>query len=141
VISINNVIIPSAAHRFLVCPINSVTVRNMNTIMTKVIKNHLNLPKDFLQTIILSPTAINKSNIERTYLFKSLGDLLIGIHINSQNYMNSINYINQLNYCLNSNSNTLQSLVWLNHRMLKHPLAYTSSLMTQNKITLDAQNK
>jgi hypothetical protein len=113
----------------------------MNSITTKVVKNHLNLPKDFLRTKILSPTTINITDKEQTFLFKSLGDLLIASRIDLQNYMNSINYKNQLNCILNSNSNILQSPFWLNNRMLKHTLAYTSSLISQYKIRLDTPNE
>jgi hypothetical protein len=110
----------------------------MNTKTTEPMKKHLKLPKDCLRTIILFPTSTYITDIKQTFLFKFFSHLLIASQKGLQNYMNSMNYTNQLNYYFDQNNNILRNPIWLTHRVLKHPFAYTISLISIFLITLNS---
>jgi hypothetical protein len=89
---IKGVIIPSTSYQFSTCPANYLKLSKMNTITSMVLKHSLCHRKDFLRSLILSPTRIRITDMEEAYLFQLLGDLLIASQPNTENYTIAKNF-------------------------------------------------
>jgi hypothetical protein len=63
-----------------------------------VFKHLLGLPKDFLRSLVLSPTGIKITDMEEAYLFKSVSNLLIAGQPSSKNYPIAKNFAKKLSF-------------------------------------------
>jgi hypothetical protein len=128
---------PLAAYQFADCPSTPQALKKLASEIAKTVKTVLRLPKNFPACMIFHPDALGATEVETEYLQKSLADLLVASQPGLTSEHHAKTYISQLLWELCDPNSSVSDPVPLGTFGFLHPLANTSSLMAQYKLSLN----
>jgi Reverse transcriptase (RNA-dependent DNA polymerase) len=127
---INSVINPAIAYQFSTAPAYHPLLKRLSTHISSTTKKKLRLPKDFPTAFIFSKFAFDATGAEKTYLRKSVSDLLVALQPTSRNRKLATAFVAQLSYELCDANNSLANPIPLENCCLHHPFSHASNLLS-----------